>query len=86
MSIIKRDYELSIWKVDGLKEQKLVIIGNPLMFQGVKAQQITLKRNINGTKTLTFSLYTSYLDENGIVKDNPFYRMITNNTKLKLYW
>lgn len=87
MSIIKRNYELSIWSLEGLTEQKIAIIGTPSIANEVRAQDISIKRNINGTKTLTFSLYVNYFDnEDGIEKENPFYKLLTNNTRLKLYW
>ena len=87
MSIIKQNYELSIWDVAAQKETKIAIIGANDMLSPARAQSPQLKRNINGTKTLTFSLYTKYIDEiDGERKINPFCNLIHNETRLKLKW
>lgn len=87
MSIIKQNYELSIWDVAAQKETKIAIIGANDMLSPARAQSPQLKRNINGTKTLTFSLYTKYIDEiDGERKINPFCNLIHNESRLKLKW
>ena len=87
MSNIKQTYEISIWNVSAQNETKLAIIGANDMLTPARAQSPQLKRNVNGTKTLTFSLYTKYIDEiDGIEKINPFCNLIHNETRIKLKW
>lgn len=87
MSIVNQTYEISIWKVSGQSETKLAIIGANDMLTPARAQAPQLKRNVNGTKTLTFSLYTKYIDEiDGVEKINPFCNLINNETRIKLKW
>lgn len=87
MSIIKHNYELSVWSLAGKEEKKIATIGSSSMTNQARAQEVSLKRNINGTKELNFYLHTSFLDpQEGVMKDNPFYPLLSNNTRLKLYW
>lgn len=89
MSIIKKDYELSVWydlEVNGaFIEKKKVIIGSSSMeFKG-KANLPILVTNLNGTKTLTFTLPEKYYDE---IEEkfihNYLIDQVTNETKIKL--
>jgi hypothetical protein len=42
-------------------------------------------RNINGSSTLTFSVYSQYYDEEtGDFVDNPFVKMLVNERKIKI--
>ena len=87
MSNIKQSYELSVWNVSAQNEIKMAIIGANDMLTPARAQSPQLKRNVNGTKTLTFSLYTKYIDEiDGIEKINPFCNLIHNESRIKLKW
>lgn len=87
MSILTQNYEISIWSVSAQEETKIAIIGANDMLTPARAQSPQLKRNINGTKTLTFSLYTKYIDEiDGEKKVNPFCNLIHNETRIKLKW
>lgn len=86
MSMIIKDYELSIWDCSQNKEKKVAIFGSPEIFSNAKAQEITLTRNVNGTKTLSFYLYYEYVDDDGIRKINPYYNLLNTDTKLKLKW
>lgn len=86
MNILTRDYELSVWDYSQDKEKKVAIIGSSEMYSKVKAQEVTLIKNINGTKTLKFYFYFDYIDEDGIRKTNPFYSLLDTDTKLKLKW
>lgn len=86
MSIIN-NYELSVWSVNGQEETKLATIGAQDMLTPARAQAPKLIRNINGTKTLTFSLYYEYLDEiDGNYYLNPFCGLLKNESRIKLKW
>ena len=87
MSNLTQNYEISVWSILAQKETKLGIIGGNDMLTPARAQAPQLKRNINGTKTLTFSLYTKYIDEiDGEKKVNPFCNLIHNESRIKLKW
>ena len=86
MSILMRDYELSIWDNSKNKEKKIAIIGSPEIFSKARAQEVTLTRNTNGTKSLNFYLYFEYIDTDGEKKVNPYYSLLNTDTKLKLKW
>lgn len=87
MSILERKYEISVWDISEKIETKLAIIGSNDMITPARAQSPQLKRNLNGTKTLTFSLYTKYIDEiDGEEKANPFCNLLRNETRIKLKW
>ena len=83
-------YELSIWKdiqfdnsgLSYFKDEKVAIIGSDTMTSPFKAYDVTLKRQSNGDRTLTFSMLYK-IKENGEDIDNPFFELITNETKLK---
>ena len=93
--LIKKPYEISLWE-DRLvtednksyyKEVKLAVIGSNTMHSPNKAFDIVLKENINGEKTLTFSIAYRYYDE---LRDefiiNPFDKFLVNERKVKLYY
>ena len=96
--VIKKPYELSLW-ADTLetspdeesksyyKEVKLVTIGSDTMSAPNRAFDIVLKENINGEKTLTFSIRHRYFDnEKGEIVENPFTQYLNNERKIKLYY
>ena len=91
MGIIKKPYELSIWKDEpsitgnSIIEKKVATIGSHNMRSPYKAINLVLKRGTNGQNTLTFSLVASFHDTvNGKYIDNPFVDLVTSETKLKL--
>lgn len=90
MSLIKKTYELSLWddvyNKDGSHyENKGAIIGADDMTYLGKAVNITLKREVKGTNTLTFSMPTKYFDSNiGEFVQNEFIDKIYNEKKIKL--
>ena len=45
------------------KERKICTIGSHLLNAPIRAINPQLKRNVNGTNTLTFSVYSKYYDE-----------------------
>lgn len=91
-NILKKPYEISIWEdytSDENKkyhqERKLMIIGSDKMTAPLRAIKPIFKENVNGTHTLTFSLYTKYFDEDvGDFIDNPFLPYMVNERKVKL--
>ena len=87
MSYILKDYELSVWSLEKQVETKLAIIGGQQLSSPARAQNPILIRNINGSKSLTFSLYYEYYDEiEGETKKNPFCPLLTNGRIIKLFW
>lgn len=97
MSILKEPYEISIWEnvvktVEGEGSSKeywdevraLTIGGDTFDFPG-RAINPIFKQNMNGTSTLTFSLYKKYFDEiEGDFVDNYIIPYIYNESKIKL--
>lgn len=70
-----------------LKERKVAVIGKNDTTNQLYAYDISFKQNINGTSTLTFSMFTKYLP-NGEkeLKDNPLALLLKNETKIKLFF
>ena len=67
------------------KEQKLCIIGSDTLDSPVRAIDSKLVRNVNGSKTLTFSMYSKYYDEEqDEFIQNPFLNLLVNERKVKL--
>lgn len=67
------------------EENKIAIIGSDTMTAPFRAISPVLTKDINGSNTLTFTLYTHYYDED--INDfviNPMLSHITNETKIKL--
>jgi hypothetical protein len=55
------------------RERKICIIGSHTLASPARAINPQLKRNVNGSNTLTFSIYSKYYDESeGRLVDNPF--------------
>ena len=92
-----KPYELSIWE-DRLivnedntdkyfKEFKIAILGSNTMTSPQRAMNPVLKENVNGEKTLTFSLAYKYFDPfvgKRIV--NPLWKYLVNERKIKLHY
>ena len=67
------------------KEKKICVIGADTFEAPIRAINPQLKRNVNGQKTLTFSIYAKYYDEEQeCFIDNPFLPYLTNERKVKL--
>ena len=90
-------YEISVWEdyfvpASGstesyYEERKLCVIGSNTMTDGSRALEPNLVLNVNGTHTLTFKLYLSYIDTiMGERIDNPFVKLLVNERKVKAYW
>lgn len=90
MSILKKEYELSIWNEElnseGVKtEKKGMVIGAHDMEYLGRATNIKLKREIKGTNTLTFDMPVKYFDSRfGEYIKNEFIDDLYNEQKLKL--
>ena len=91
MAALLQVYELSVWEdvnsgtdLGSFLEKKIAVIGSHNLNTPTKAYNVTLKENVNGEKTLTFSLPRAYRDKDGELKDNPFLSFLTAERKLKL--
>lgn len=90
-------YEISVWEdyfvpasgsvESHYEERKLCVIGSNTMTDDSCALEPNLVLNVNGTHTLTFKLYLSYIDTiTGERIDNPFVKLLVNERKVKAYW
>lgn len=90
-------YEISVWEdyfvpasgsmESHYEERKLCVIGSNTMTDDSCALEPNLVLNVNGTHTLTFKLYLSYIDTiTGEKIDNPFVKLLVNERKVKAYW
>lgn len=86
-------YEISLWqdildsKGTYYDEEKVVIIGSNTMASPCRAIEPKLIENVNGTNTLTFKLYYTYIDtETGKREDNPYIKLLTNERRVKCKW
>jgi uncharacterized protein (DUF1015 family) len=70
-----------------MKEERIAIIGSHNMRSQNKAIEPKLTRNINGSISFSFYMYTKYIDNiSGEETSNPYTELIKNETKLKLYY
>ena len=88
--MVNQEYELSLWQdryaADGTKtEERLCILADNNMTSLIRATNITFTKQINGTKTLNFAIYTHYLD-GAIKRENPFWKLIEPERHVKLKW
>lgn len=92
--MFKEPYELSIWEdvvipasgevPEYFDEKKIAIIGSNDFETSLRAYDVALKEDINGEKTLSFSMLRKFKDEEGNLLDNPFINLLTNERKIKL--
>ena len=67
------------------KERKIAIIGSDTMSTPIRAVNSKLVSNVNGSNTLTFSMYSKYWDEDAEdFFDNPFLKLLVNERKIKV--
>ena len=84
-------YELSVWQdyIDDngqTQEHKLAVIACDYTSSPIDAYNISLQENINGEKTLKFSMAIKYLDsDDNQFKDNPFTALMIAERKIKLF-
>ena len=88
-NLIKKEYEISIWedvpKEDYFDEVKIATIGANDMTANHRCINPVFTENINGTQTLTFTMYTAYFDEEQDQwVQNPFSKLLVNERKIKL--
>ena len=91
-----KPYEISIWedrlisednKPKYFKEFKIATLGSNTMTSPQRAVNPVLTENVNGEKTLTFSLAYKYFDPlNGEIVINPLYKYLVNERKIKLFY
>ena len=96
MSEMLKKYEISVWEdelvtpEDGesyYQERKIAIIGGDDFPAPQKVYDPVLTENVNGEKTLTFTLQHYYFDEKvGDYVTNPIYPLLVNERKVKLYY
>lgn len=91
MSILKKEYELSVWNeelIDGIKkESRGTTIGASGMTHLGRTTTPKLVRSVKGTNTLTFQMPTKYFDsEKGDYVKNELLEDLYNERKLKLHY
>ena len=89
MSILKSNYEISIWQdvfVNcELTEEKLCVIGTHDMSSPFRALEPQLKSLLNGSNTFTFKMHRFIIDPiTGEKEENPFVGQLVNETKIKV--
>ena len=99
----KNKYEISLWEdilkeeiKDGngevltpahYEEEKICVIGSSSMTSPSRAVEPRLVQNVNGTNTLTFKLFYTYIDnETGEKVQNPYISLMVNERKVKCFW
>ena len=83
----KAELDLENYEVKNceVKERKIGIIGSSSMTAQHRAMNGKLVQNVNGSNTLTFSMYHKYYDnESGEYVENPFIKLLTNERRVKL--
>lgn len=101
MSIKKDKYEISLWEdyivpaqgegenliPEHYEERKIAVIGSNTMSAQWRAVEPKLVNNINGTNTLTFKMFYSFINnETGEKEDNPMLKLMVNERKIKCFW
>lgn len=93
MSILRKSYEISIWKnviitennQTTVTEQRVAIIGSDTMTSPYRALEPKLKRKINGSNEFTFKMHRTFCDNvTGEKAINPFVDLLTNETIIKV--
>lgn len=93
-------YNISIWKdipkkwqvdetnqISYIDEEKIADIGSNTMTSLNRAIKPQLINNVNGTNNFSFTLYISYIDtKTGEKVKNPFVDLISNESKIKVFW
>lgn len=90
MSILKKEYELSVWteELDSsgkqIEKKGMIIGAHDMTYEG-RATGVKLKREIKGTNTLTFQMPSKFYDnEKGEFVKNEFTDYLFNEAKIKL--
>ena len=101
MSVKKDKYEISLWEdyivsaqgegkdsiPEHYEERKIAIIGSNTMTAQWRAVEPKLVNNVNGTNTLTFKMFYSFINnETGEKEDNPMLKLMVNERKIKCFW
>lgn len=86
MDFENKIYELSLWD-DGPDNEEIrrCVIASHTMSSPARAFNINLNKKTNGEKTLTFSVYAKYFDQETCdYVTNPYLGFLTNERKVKL--
>jgi hypothetical protein len=93
MSILSKPYELTVWddvwnpEAGRFEEKRLALIGSQDMKSQNRALEVSLTRNVNGTKKLTFKMYKRYVDTiTGEKVNNEFADFLISERKVKLFY
>ena len=96
MSEMLKKYEISVWEDELItldngdsyyKERKIAVIGSDSMTARNRVFSPVLNENVNGEKTLTFSLQHRYFDDRvGDFIENPIQKWLINERKVKLFY
>lgn len=93
MSILVKPYEISVWEDvwdsvnEKFIERRILVIGSDLMNDQCRALKPNLTVNVNGTKKFSFQIQKTYRDlTTGKKVENPFFKYLTNERKVKLYY
>ena len=91
-----KPYELSIWEdrliinednTKYFKEFKIAVLGSDKMTSPQRAMNPVLTENVNGEKTLAFSLASKYFNPlTGEIEKNPLEKYLVNERKIKLLY
>lgn len=98
--MFKKPYKITLWEdrnkiiMDGttvqnqwLEEVCIATIGSDTMDTPIRAFNPILVEELNGSKTLTFQIYSRYWDDKEEeFKDNPFIKLLVNERKVKLHY
>lgn len=89
--IIKSPYQISIWEdkydINSARyiENMLATIGSDTLDTPVRAFSPKFIENVNGTHTLSFSMFYRYYDsDTGEFLDNPYVKLLVNERSIKL--
>ena len=87
----KKPYKLSVWEDRWDTEKqcytdvKIIDIASSEDKKPHQATSVVMSQNVNGTSTLSFTLYYRYKDPvTGKDIDNPFISLLTNERKIKI--
>lgn len=93
-TVIKENYEISVWRdVYEMRageteatwhEDKIAIIGSNTRIDTARAFNPVLTVDIYGQETFKFDIYSKYYDEDGMQVENPYLNLLINEAKVKV--
>lgn len=90
MSILKTDYEISVWDYllsdnNQFEEKRIAIIGSSSMTSQYRVLNPQIKKGINGVNEFTFQIYSQYKDSiSGDKVINPFVQYLINERIIRV--